>query len=173
MAKIPFTKLNLKKDNNIKILNWENQQIEIKQYLPIENKMQLISNVINLSLDDHVFVNPCKVHIFETIQLILNYTNINLTDKQAEDTLKLYDLFSGEFLNKIKENIPVAELEFIHQGILDTIHEIYTYKNSFAGMIEQTQINYKDIEEQVKALEDKVTDQNSFPVLKEVITNFN
>ena len=37
MAKIGFTKLGLKKNTNLITLNWNDQIIEIKAYLPIDN----------------------------------------------------------------------------------------------------------------------------------------
>ena len=60
MAKIAFTKLNLIKDTSVKILDWQNQKIEVKQFLSTKDKLDLISRVINLSVDDHVFYNPCN-----------------------------------------------------------------------------------------------------------------
>lgn len=174
MSKIAFTKLNLVKNTSVQILEWEQQKIEIKQYLSVKEKMELISKIVSFSMDDNVFINPCKIEIFKTLQLILGYTNINLTDKQAEDTVKMYDLFvSSGFYNKIKELIPQSELNFIDKGIIDTIHEIYNYKNSFAGMIEQTRNNYQDIDDQVTKIENSLSDPNTMGLLKDVVTKLN
>ena len=174
MAKVSFSKLDLIKNNNIKILEWNTQKIEIKQYLPIEDKLELISKIIQFSIDDHVFVNPGKIEIFESLEIILAYTNINVTDKQAENTLKMYDLFISSGLYKaIKELIPKEEYLFIHNNILTTIHEIYRYKNSFIGIMEQTQMNYKDIGEEVKQIESSLSDPNAMTLLKDVVTKLN
>jgi hypothetical protein len=35
LAKIPYSKLNLKIDDSIEIINWNEQNIEVKKYLPI------------------------------------------------------------------------------------------------------------------------------------------
>jgi hypothetical protein len=59
MAKVSFTKLGLTKNQDIKILNWNEQNIEIKQYLPINDKLNLIANVINNAHDGNKnFSNP-------------------------------------------------------------------------------------------------------------------
>ena len=118
MAKIAFTKLNLTKDTSIKVLDWQNQKIEVKQFLSTKDKLDLISRVINLSVDDHVFYNPCKVKIFGEIEILLAYANINLTEKE--------------------------ELEYLWDGIFDTIHEIYRYRDSAMGVMEQIAQDYKD-----------------------------
>jgi len=81
MAKVAFTKLGLKKDDFIKEIEWNGQKIEVKQFLSTGEKLDLISRVVNLSTDEHAFYNPCKVEIFEIIEIIMTYTNINITDK--------------------------------------------------------------------------------------------
>ena len=50
MAKIAFTKLGLKVDKENEIINWNDQEIEIKQYLPVNEKLELISRIINNSI---------------------------------------------------------------------------------------------------------------------------
>lgn len=148
MAKVPFTKLNLSKNNQIKQLEWKDQKIDIKQYLPIDEKLDLISRVVNFSIDEHVFYNPCKVEIFELIEIILAYTNINITEKQSENILKLYDLFvSSGLANQIKQNIPEDELIYINNGVLSVINEIYRYRDSAMGIMEQITTDQKMTEE--------------------------
>ena len=48
MAKVAFTKLGLKLNkDNVKTITFNDQEIEIKQYLPVNDKLALISRVIN------------------------------------------------------------------------------------------------------------------------------
>ena len=171
MSKIPFTKLALVRNNDIKILEWKDQKIEIKQYLPVAEKLDLISRIINYSADDHVFYNPCKVQIFETIEIIFSYTNINITEKQQEDVLKLYDLFiSSGFIDKIKEVIPEEEINYLDDSIWATIKEIYRYRDSFMGVMEQTQADYKNLDSTVGEIEDKISNADNLTLLKDVVT---
>ena len=174
MAKIPFSKLSLSKNTSVKEVEWKDQKIEIKQYLPVAEKLDLISRIINYSADDHVFYNPCKVQIFETIEIILAYTNINITEKQQEDILKLYDLFiSSGFADKIKEIIPDEELNYIDDSIWATIKEIYRYRDSFMGVMEQTQASYKDLDQEVSDIENKMSNPDNLTLLKDVVTKLN
>lgn len=172
MAKIAFTKLGLSKNNEIKILEWKDQKIEVKQFLSTADKLDLISRIINFSADDHVFYNPCKVEIFETIEIILAYTNINVTDKQQEDILKLYDLFiSSGFKDTIMTAIPKEEKEYIHEGVWSTIKELYRYRDSFAGIMEQTQNSYKDLGPEIEELEEKFSNPENLTLVKDIVTN--
>lgn len=111
MAKISLNKLNLKIDNTVTILKFNEQDIEIKQYLPANEKLEMIGSIINQSADALKFYNVGKLEIFKTIELIKHYTNINFTDKQLEDTPKLYDLLvSSNLADEIISNIPEAEI---------------------------------------------------------------
>ena len=60
MAKVAFTKLGLKLNKDNKTIVWNDQEIEIKQYLPINEKLVLISNVLNFCADDKKFYNEGK-----------------------------------------------------------------------------------------------------------------
>ena len=43
MAKLAFSKLSLKVNNDVKTINFNEQTIEVKQYLPVNDKLELIS----------------------------------------------------------------------------------------------------------------------------------
>lgn len=171
MAKVAFNKLSLSKDTSIKILEWKDQKIEIKQYLPVGDKLDLISRVINYSSDEHVFYNPCKVEIFELIEIILTYTNINVTEKQSEDVLKLYDLFVGSgFADAVKAQIPEEEINYINDGIWSTIKEIYRYRDSAMGIMEQIVQDYKDVDLDARKITEQLANTENLSMVKDVIT---
>ena len=44
MAKIPFSKLGLSKDTSMTLVEWNDQNIEVKNYLPIKEKIELVEN---------------------------------------------------------------------------------------------------------------------------------
>lgn len=174
MSKVAFSKLSLSKNTSVKEVEWKDQKIEVKQYLPVGDKLDLISRIVNYSADDHVFYNPCKVEIFELIEIILAYTNLNLTDKQQEDILKLYDLFiSSGFADVIKDAIPEEELNYLDDGIWATIKEIYRYRDSFMGIMEQTQADYKNLDQEVTDIENKISNPENLTLLKDVVTKLN
>ena len=171
MAKVPFTKLALSKNSSIKELEWNGQKIEIKQYLPIGEKLDLISRVINLSGDDHVFYNPCKVEIFKLIEVILTYTNINVTEKQSEDVLKLYDLlFSSGLAKAILEAIPIDELNYINESTWATIQEIYRYRDSAMGIMNQIVEDYKDVDLDARKITEQLSNNENLSLIKDVVT---
>ena len=95
MAKVAFTKLGLKKKDEVKTVNINNNVIEVKQYLPINEKLELIGRVLNQAADDNNFSNPVKLEVFTALEIVFTYTNISFTDKQKEDLIKLYDILES------------------------------------------------------------------------------
>ena len=83
MAKVSLTKLGLKVNQNVKNIEFNEQIIEVKQYLPIDDKLNLIARVIENSYDiKNNFSNPVKINVFGELEIIMAYTNLSFTDKQ-------------------------------------------------------------------------------------------
>lgn len=171
MAKVPFTKLGLTRDNSIKEIEWNGQKIEVKQYLPIKDKLDLISTIIALSDDNKTFYNPCRTIIVEAIEIIIAYTNINLTEKQGEDILKLYDLFvSSGFANVIQSAIPEEEINYIKNSVQAGINEIYRYRDSAMGIFEQIALDQKLTEDGVTEIINTLKNSEEIHNLQELST---
>ena len=171
MAKVSFSKLGLKVNQDIKTIIFNNQNIEVKQYLPINEKLELISNVINASHDDNNFANPVKVSVFTTLEIMYAYTNINFTDKQKEDPTKLYDmLVSSGLIAAVVNAIPEAEYHEVLCGVSDSIDAIYTYRNSVMGILEQVSQDYSNLDLDVTKIQEKLADPENMEFLKEVTT---
>lgn len=170
MAKISMTKLGLTKNNQVKKVDFNNQKIEVKQYLPVEDKLNLISNIINSSIDMNNFYNPCRLHIYQIVNIIMAYTNISFTDKQKEDVMKLYDLIAGSGLAVAVLNaIPADEYDFILEGTEETIQSIYSYNNSVMGILENISADYSNLELDAAELQKKMNDQENLGLLRDVL----
>ena len=171
MAKISFTKLGLKKNEEVGILHINEQDIEVKQYLPINEKLELISSVINSAADENNFSNPVKENVFLTLEILYHYTNINFTDKQKEDPVKLYDLVvSSGLVNKVTDLIPEEELDEVINGVAQSVKAIYTYKNSVLGILESISQDYSALNLDATEIQQKLADPDNMALLKQVLT---
>ena len=171
MAKLGLTKLGLKKNTNLMQLKWNDQIIEIKEYLPIQEKLDLIGRIVNQSLDDNNFVNPARLQIFMTLEIFYAYTNINFTDKQKEDFLGLYDLLisSGlykEIFNKLYE---IEEFQIIDNTCHAVIDEVYKYKNSALGILQTISTDYSNLDLNADKIKEKIANKENVEFLKEVM----
>ena len=171
MAKVSFTKLGLKKNEDVDIVEWNEQKIEVKQYLPIEEKLDLVTKIINDSIDTNNFYNPAKIYIFTILNTILYYTNINLTDKQKEDVAKTYDLLVSSGLSvKIFEQINPYEYNQIKSWVLETVQSIYSYAQSVLGILETVNNDYKDADFNAEQIQNKLTNNpEELKLLKDIL----
>ena len=166
-----FAKMGLKLNTNVVNISIGDQQIEVKQYLPINDKLILISNVINQAADENNFANPIKLDVFAALEIVFSYTNIVFTDKQKEDLIKLYDVLeSNNVFNTVISAIPEAEYKSIVEGIDACAQAIYTYRNSALGIMESITQNYDALNLDVEKLQESIGDEKNLAFLKEVLT---
>lgn len=171
MAKLAFTKLSLKTNTDIDTFDFNEQTIEVKQYLPVNDKLTFISEVINNSADENNFANPVKVEVYATIAIIEAYTNITFTDKQKEDITKLYDkLVSSELYQNILHKIPVEEINSLFDALRKSIDAVYNYRNSVMGILENISTDYSNLDLDATNIQQKLADPENMTLLKSVLT---
>lgn len=171
MAKIGFTKLSLKRKNEVKTITINNNQIEIKQYLPVNEKLDLIARVINGAHDQNNFPNPIKIEVIGTLEMIMAYTNISFTEKQKEDIPKLYDLLEENGIIKdIISQIPEDEYNFIIDGINKTVDAVYAYNNSVLGILESVSQDYSNLDFDIEKIQQAISNPENLELLKDILT---
>ena len=171
MAKVPFSKLNLKKIDKVQVVTINGLEVEVKQYLPVAEKLELIANVLNNSADDNNFANPVKTYVLSHLEIIYAYTNLSFTDKQKEDPAKLYDILeTNGIIDSIILAIPPSEYDNLIEDITSTIDAYYKYKNSTLGILEAATTDYKNLDLEASDIQKKIADPDNLTLLKDVIT---
>lgn len=175
MAKVPFSKLDVKLNSREIVVNHEtskgeNVQFEVKNYLPIKEKMELVSRIINQSTDDNGFYNPMRVKLYTTLEVVYAYTNLTFTPKQKEDPFKLYDLLvSTGLYDNITNYICREDLEELEGSIWDTIKSIYDYKNSVMGILDDISTDYSNLNLDASEIHSKLADPENMALLRQVL----
>lgn len=172
MAKIAFSKLGLKKKTpEVKTIKINDIEVEVKQYLPVEEKLQLISNVLNNAVDDMSFLNPVKLDVYINLEIVYFYTNLTFTDKQKEDPQKLYDLLEENkvFLTVI-DNMNANEYRDLIGWVQDTADSYTKYKDSILGILEAVSADYSNLNLEAADIQKKIADPDSLTLLKDVMT---
>lgn len=171
MAKIAFSKLALKKQENIKTVKIGEFDIEVKQYLPVNEKLDLIARILNGAHDENNFPNPVKIEVIGTLEIIMAYTNLTFTEKQKEDVAKLYDILeTNNVIKEIISAIPEEEYNFVIDGIDDTIEAFYQYQNSVLGILETVSQDYSNLQFDAQNIQQTIADPNNITLLKDVLT---
>lgn len=170
MASVAFNKLGLKKKEEVKKIIFNEQEIEVKQYLPIQDKLNVIFNAISKTEDENRFFNPVKLECYCTLEIIYAYTNIKFTDKQLEDEGKLFDLMEeNELINLIFSAIPEDETDFIMDSCEKAAEAIYTYNNSAVGIIEALKDNAEDLNLDINNIINTINDPKTLEFVKNLI----
>ena len=170
MAKIGLTKLGLTKNTDVSKVEWNGEEIEVKQYLPIDDKLAMIAAILNSSIDDNGYYNPAKIYVYTIINMLDYYTNINFTDKQKEDISKTYDLVASSGLSSaIFTAISPYEYKQIQGWIRELVDSIYTYKNSIVGMMELIKDDYSNIELEAEKIQETLGDKENLTLLRDVM----
>lgn len=171
MSKVAFTKLGLTKNTGVASFDWNGQTVEVKQYLSIQEKMDLIAAVLNQCQDDNNFINEAKIALFMNLEMVFRYSNISFTEKQKEDPAKLYDLLAGSgFFDDFFAVLPQREYQSIVMWLSKTAQNIYEYRNSIYGILDAMNTDYKNLSLDAEEIKEKIADPNSLTLLKDVLT---
>lgn len=177
MAKVPFSKLEAKVCNTSTSLVYSNSKgeeihYEVKYYLPVEEKIDMITNIVTQSLDDNGFYNPIRVRLFTVLEVTYAYTNLNFTAKQKTDIFKLYDqLVSTGIFQSIKNAIWEEDWNEIEATVIQVLDNIYKYRNSAMGIMETIAADYSDMEFNAADIQKKIGDPNNLELLKNVLSS--
>lgn len=171
MAKISFNKLGLKKQGEMKNFSYGDQIIEIKQYLPIEEKLKLLTRVINKAIEQSPnFSNLLQVTVFFSLELVYAYTNIQFTEKQKEDFCKTFNLMNeNKLISEILKHIPDSEISFLQEGLDSTLSALYAYRNSARGILESLSADYNNLNLDIESLQEKIKDPENLQLLKDIL----
>lgn len=176
MAKVPFSKLQAKIDSEVTKnfyynLAGEEVYYEVKHYLPFEEKLELVSRIINNSVDDNGFYNPMRVKMYMTLEIVYAYTNLSFTEKMKEDPFKLYDIFiSTNIFNDVIKAISEKDWSDIQESVWSTIKNIYDYKNSVMGILDGVSADYSNLQLDASEIQAKLANGDNLSLLKDILT---
>ena len=174
MAKISYTKLGISKEelNKVQTVEYNDQTIEVKQYLPVAEKSELITRVLNNSVDkDNGYYNLLKMDMNLGLEIVYAYSNISFTEKQKEDPMKLYDMLNAsKVLNLIIGLVPDGEFYYLNKTTHEMANNIVTYRNSAMGIMEAISADYSNLDLDATDIQKKLNDPDNMTLLKDVLT---
>ena len=166
-----FAKFNFKLNTNITEIEFGGQTIEVKQYLPIQEKMKLINRVLNDALGDNTTNNALALDMFANLEILFAYTNIQFTDKQKEDLAKLYDLMECNGLFAVVfDAIPATEYNDMRNNIYIAAKNIIAHRTSALGILEAISTDYSNLNLDATAIQQKLADPENLTLVKDILT---
>jgi hypothetical protein len=170
MAKVPFTKLKCKINEDSVPVKIGEEVIAVKQYLPVQEKLKLIGKVVTIAHDqDYNYSNPVKCDVYTELEMVFAYTNISFTDKQKEDLPKLYDMLkSSGVIDEMMKNLPEAEINAIFSGVWRSIESIYQYQNSVVGILDTIKNDYSNLKIDLNEIQEQLLSAEGMQLLKDI-----
>ena len=151
--KVSYANLKLKPISTTSSFEFGGQKIEVLNYLPIEDKYDLVMITLQKAEQDGVY-NPLLLDLYFHLHLVYMYTNLSFTDKQKENEPKIYDtLTSNGFFDKFFEVLDEVEYDELMNYIEELQNMTLHYKNT-AGAVLQSII--QDLPKNAQAAADIV-----------------
>lgn len=169
-----YSELNLREpevENRTVKLN-SGVDLEVRAYLPIDEKANLITWAINLALDDKTgCISPVRFEVCFALGVVRWYSGIEFDDDVSLSDI--YDMFEkNDVINQIMGVIPVAEIDFVRDLAKDTAEDVVRYNNSFAGMIGLMSTDANNLDEQLTEIVGKIKNAEGLEqlaVIKDVV----
>lgn len=117
------------------VVDFNEAQLFVKQYLPAEQKYGLISGTIYLlGLEEGPF-NPFLSEVVFENELVKAYSNVSFEDFN-ENVFKTHDILNiSGLIDTVIKNIPVEEYEALCQLYEDAIEERIKYNHSSISLL--------------------------------------
>ena len=133
--KVSYANMKLKTNTSVKTFEFGGQKVDVLQYLPAQDKYDLLMITLQKSLEDNIY-NEFKLNLYFELHLVYMYTNISFTEKQREDEFKLYDtLKSNGFYEKFFQVINEDEYNELFEQLNAIKNASFKNKRSVAAII--------------------------------------
>ncbi|MBR3673899.1 MAG: hypothetical protein IKN65_06445 [Clostridia bacterium] len=98
-----YSELNLSQNTDVNFVKIGDTEIEVLQYLPIEDKIDLIDIALQNAKENGIY-DEMKLDMYFNLYLVFMYTNLEFSDEERADLAKLYDELesNGVFLDIIE-----------------------------------------------------------------------
>lgn len=139
--KVSFANLKLKVQDishEVQFSNDNGQTIafSVIDYLPIQDKLDLVNIVIAKSRDGYNNINRYLAKELMNLYIVIMYTNISFTEKQKENEYKLYDILkSNQVIETVIKAIPQQEYLELQTLLEMLIEDEKNMNKSIAGAI--------------------------------------
>lgn len=150
-----YKNLGLRLDKDTYTIDVQGNTINIKKYLPINDKKDLIEITLQHAEEANGTYNEVLIDVYFNLYLVYLYTDIEFTDEDRKDEMKLYDeLESSGLLERIVNKIPDEEYNILMDYLNAMRKEDSSYKHSAAAMVQKLVVDLpKNAEAAAKIVE--------------------
>ena len=131
-------------------------ELDVRRYLPVAEKTQMLQYIINAALDDRTgCFSPLRIEIYYSLAICKWYAGIEFDPES--DPGQNYDLLeSNGIVDWVISRIPEDEAKFITRLVEETTADIARYNSSAAGIIQNMSVDADGLNNQITDILSKI-----------------
>lgn len=174
MKEIAFSELGIQPHIEVNTIKFNDKEIEVCDYIPIEEKTKFLQFVINGALDEMTGTfSPLRVEVYYAIAICRWYAGVIFTEEDMKNIAMVYDaLDTNGFVTAVVEAIPNEEIEYLNSLVKETIDDIARYNTSAAGIIQSMSSDAGSLDTQLGDILEKIKNGEGLEqlsVIKDVV----
>lgn len=119
----------------IKTFEFNGEDIEVKQYISADDRLDLLEAVLNNAYEGGVY-NPIKLDVYFHVYLVYLYTNLEFTEEERADEFAVYDmLLLSDLLPRILNAIPSNQYETLYEDMQTLAQDKAKLHGTVAGLL--------------------------------------
>lgn len=113
----------------------QNCDINVKTYLPVSDKIDLIQIAMQKAEEDGIY-NQIKLDVYFHLNIVYLYTDIEFEQEDKEDEMKLYDILeSNDIIDQVVAAIGEGEYGELREYLETMESDVLAYKNTAAAVL--------------------------------------
>lgn len=130
-----FKELNLTYNDTPKTITINDIQVKVKQYIPVEDKIDLIQTALQKSEENGIY-NDIKLDIHFHLNIVYLYTDIEFEQDDFEDEMLIYNrLAINNVFDKVIGKMDEDEYNSLYNFLQIAKKDNLEYKNSAAAVL--------------------------------------
>lgn len=125
--------------------------LNVKQFLPTEDKVKFIEFVVNGALDEETgCFSPIRTEVYYEIALCRFYADIEFSEEDLEHITTVCDILeTNHVIDSIERCLYLDEINYMRDLVDKTVEDIARYNSSAAGIIRSMSTDASGLGDQI------------------------
>lgn len=145
------------------------KEIKVAQYLPMDKKMELISDILFLAVDPQTGIfSPMRTEVAFCVKMMDYYTDLEMPTDLTELAAAYDVLETNGIFYQVIGAIPQIEYDDLTQYLEDCIASATAYNTSFAGVLQAMSNDAGTLSTDMEKLMESIKNREGLELLSEI-----